>query len=289
MIESLVVGVPKHVVHRESSEELDRFERTTGIMKTRRYAGSTLDMIKDTIKNSDRDYSHIGVIIVATQSSERTSPCLASSIQNYLGVSSETIVFDINRACDAWPFGIWLANKMADECGSILLICADRLRYGDSSPDNLIFSDAVSLTEIWYDGEDHFETFVDGSGDIELFSYPEKMYMNGSAVFDFAVTAVPKLIGKFDIQNTLIMHQANRSMNKLIAQRSGYSDKWLSSIEEYGNQSMNSIPTCIAFHEKELKEKEILCVGFGAGFSACGISLKWLPGFNSKIVEIGEP
>lgn len=284
MIEYLVVGVPKDIVPRETSETLSKFERVTGIKKTRRYINSTSSMICDTLDSCNRE-NFIGVnqLIVITQSPDQLSPCMATEIHNYLELSPEIIAFDINHACDGWVLGVNLANKLG---GKTLLICADQLRYGSTQPESLIFSDAVSITVIRA-GFDDFHSYTDGSMAGQLHcGLNGEMRMNGDAVFDFVTTKVPELIKKFPDEDYMVPHQANLSMNRLLEIRSGYKERTLYSIEEFGNQSMNSIPTCLAYNESKIVNKSVLCVGFGAGFTAAGIGLFWNPKTPSKIVEI---
>lgn len=287
VIESLVVGVPKHIVPRERSEATARFEKATGILKTRRFDGTTLEMIKATLDQcwNDFDPSAVHNLIVITQSPDQFSPCMAINIHSYLGLKDNVQALDVGHACDAWAVGINLANHLD---GKTILICADRLRFGKpKEPESYIFSDSVSVSTISQYGSDPFETYTDGTDFRELYcGLNGEMHMNGAAVFDFVTTKVPRLVKKFPAHDYLILHQANASMNKIVASRSGYKDFAPSSIEEYGNQSMNSIPTCIAMHEKTLLDKKVLAVGFGAGFSAAAISLDWRPNIPSRIVEI---
>jgi hypothetical protein len=46
---------------------------------------------------------------------------------------------------------------------------------------------------------------------------------------------------------------------------------------------MNSIPATIAKNHSTIKNKNILCVGFGAGFTAAGINLYWSDNNGAEI------
>lgn len=284
MIESLHIGIPKDVLYRVPSEELTKFERITGIKKTRRFEGSTLEMIYALLDTIDIK-SRIDQIIVVTQSPDRLSPCMAVSVQEHLSLPAYVAVYDVNRACDGWVFGLDLCIGR----GKTLLICADRLRYEPNQIESFIFSDSVSATIV--DG-DHVSLFTkhytNGScADILYAGLDGKMKMDGPHVFDFVTTVVGNLIKGYPHKcDILVPHQANLSMLNLLAARSGYKDRWLSSIEEYGNQSMNSIPTAIAHNEDRAINKRLLLAGFGAGYTATLMAVDWPETKITTMVEI---
>lgn len=286
MIESLLVAIPKNIVPRETSPEMEKFERITGIKKTRRYDKLTIEMIKSAA-------DHLKVVevpdhlIVVTQSPSYLSPCMAVAVADHLRFPSRVISFDVNHACDGWVLGCHLAMRLG---GRTMLICADRLRYEPNNLEKYIFSDSVSITELKSTHLTFFKSYTDGSQSDKLYcGLDGTMRMVGGDVFDFVTTKVPELInscvkdfGAFDF---LIPHQANLSMLKILEKRSGFENRTLYSIEEYGNQSMNSIPTCLAMHHRRITGKRILHVGFGAGFTASAISI-WGPKNHPRIVEI---
>jgi 3-oxoacyl-[acyl-carrier-protein] synthase III len=211
------------------------------------------------------------------------SPCLAAEVHAYLGLPEHVIAFDVNHACDGWVFGINLANKLG---GRTMLICVDRLRYAPNPIEGLIFSDAVAITMVQA-GFDSFKSYTDGSKAPHLYcGLDGEMTMDGDVVFDFVTSRMPIFIKSFGDRDFLVPHQANLSMNRILEARSGYGGRTVYSIKEYGNQSMCSVPTCIAHNEDKLMNKNILAVGFGAGFTAAGIGLYWQPLFPSRIVEV---
>lgn len=283
MIESLTVGIPGRIVPRETTPDIAKFERVTGIKNTRRYGGNTSMMIRETLSHCTVP-DDISQVIVVTQCPDRLSPCTAVDVHEFLNLPPRVVCFDVNHACDGWIIGLLIAQG-ADKT---LLVCADRLRYGKDAPDNLIFSDCVSVTVVTPGLFSYFDSMTDGSGAHNLSSgLSGEMFMNGDAVFDFVTTKVPGFIKKAGSWDYLVPHQANMSMNRILAKRSGFDDRALSSIEEYGNQSMNSIPTCIIMHEKTLLGKQVLMCGFGAGFTAAMCGVSWPSSPVGAFVEIG--
>lgn len=282
MIESLVVGVPSELYPRVVTPEMQKFERVTGIKKTRRTNKSTVEMIKATLDQMTLPMG-IGQVIVMSQSPDQLSPCMATQIHQHLNLPKATIAFDVNHACDGWILGMYLASRM--NRNRTLLICADRLRYEPNDIEKHIFSDSVSVTVI-NSGNLLFDSYTDGSCAQELYcGLDGQMKMNGDKVFDFVTTKVPEMIKSFPKHDYLVPHQANLSMLKILEMRSGYKGSTLYSIEEYGNQSMNTIPTCIAMNEKALRGKTFLAAGFGAGFTAAVASFYMPTYIDVKIVE----
>jgi 3-oxoacyl-[acyl-carrier-protein] synthase-3 len=269
MIDHLTVAIPNNMLKREYSEALAKFEKVTGITNTLRYPGSILEYINDALRvySGPRDVQNV---ILVTQTPERLSPCMAMDVVKTLKLPSSTLAFDVNHACDGWVIGVHLANKLS---GKTLLVCADMLRYAPNDIEKYIFSDCVSITCV-SPGQNEFKAFVDPSGIDKLYLTREnKMLMDGSAVFDFVTEKMPAFIKSFGSASWLVLHQANMTMLNLLAKRSGYSDRSLISISKYGNMSMNSIPATLALYQGSILGREVLCVGFGAGFTAAGINL----------------
>lgn len=290
MIEYLAVAVPDNILDRSGldQEKLKDFERVTGIKKTRHFEGSTTEMVKKALDKCNLDPTTFDGVIVLTQSPDRLSPCLAVEIHSYLEMWPHAFAFDVNRACTGWIDGVHLAAKL----GRVLLICVDRLRYNPNPAENLIFSDSVSVTVIndWWEFYPEIEFHNDGQYAKELYcGLNGDFHMNGSFIFDFVVGKVSELIKQFNQEypcDLLVPHQANLSMLKLLAIRSGFKDKWLSSIEEYGNQSMNSIPMAILHNEEDALGRDLLLAGFGAGVSASLMKIRWSHKTKTEIVEI---
>ena len=102
--------------------------------------------------------------------------------------------------------------------------------------------------------------------------------MNGTDVFNFAITDVPKMIIEYmDITQTcaedydcLLLHQANLFIIKHVARKAGFDmDKVPISLDRYGNSSGTTIPVTICDKYGEAKDGMIhaLASGFGAGLS----------------------
>ena len=271
MIESLSVSVPSNIINRDHSEGLLKFEKVTGILTTRRWLGNFKDLLIAGLKNYQGSFDVKNVIVI-TQTPERLSPCTAMDVVRFYNLPSDVLAFDVNHACDGWVLGVHLANQLK---GKTLLVCIDMLRYAPNDLEKLIFSDCVSVTLV-DPFISEFKSLTDSSAIEHLYlTKNDEMKMDGSKVFDFVVANIPKFVNSFQKQDLLCLHQANLAMLNLVASRSGYAGKDLVSIQQFGNMSMNSIPVTLAHHKIKLIDKSVLCVGFGAGFTAAGMPVRF--------------
>lgn len=117
-------------------------------------------------------------------------------------------------------------------------------------------------------------------------------YIDGLRVFDFTIKVVPetiktllKKINKMqDDIGVLALHQANKQIVQAVGQGSGFDlDKVpYDAFENYGNNTMVSIPTTLALLDKYVFEKDICCCGFGNGLISAAAVL------NLKDTYIGD-
>lgn len=294
MIKSLTVCVPNEIVDRShiNPENLAKFEKVTGIKKTRRFTGeSTIAMIEAAIQSMPGPFPEYQAIVVVTQSPDELSPCVATAVHAMLNQPPSTVAFDINHACDGWLVGLSVAERFG---GDTLLVCVDRLRFGSTDTEKLIFSDSVSFTEVQPCGGIKTaaiyscRNYTDGENRDKLYcSISGEMFMDGNFIFDFVTSKIPDLVKYYEADNVdyLVPHQANLSMNRILEARCGYKDKTLYSIEEYGNLSMNSVPMTIAHNEEKVLGKRLIACGFGAGLSAATMMMDWASDKITKVVE----
>lgn len=105
-------------------------------------------------------------------------------------------------------------------------------------------------------------------------------YMNGLEVFNYTINDVPKSVRRFirclkidrESIDMVAFHQANLFILKNLAKRMRIpTEKCPTSIEEFGNTSVTSIPLtiCHAIEKGDFSKEilNVLCVGFGVGLS----------------------
>ncbi len=124
-------------------------------------------------------------------------------------------------------------------------------------------------------------------------------YMDGMAVFNFTINEVPKNI-KAIMNHTkletndipvLCLHQANKQIVQAVAQSVGFELEKApyTAFENYGNNTMCSIPTTLAMLEKETSKKNLLCCGFGNGLVCASVILNLENTFIDKIRDFKKP
>lgn len=123
------------------------------------------------------------------------------------------------------------------------------------------------------------------AGQIEIEN--TKLFMDGRAVYKFAVGAIIEVIDTILEQSDLTLeqvdhvvpHQANVRIMEAACRRAGYpTGKFYSNIADYANTSGASIPIALAEMEETglLKPgQSVLTVGFGAGLTYGGNLIRW--------------
>lgn len=285
---------------------------------------------KQLIKDNNIDRSEIDLLVFISQTPDYRMPATSVILQDRLGLPKSTIAFDVSLGCSAFLYGLSIVYSMM-QLGNIrkALILDGETRSKVYSPKDrrtaFLFGDAgvAALIEKSNDfGNSWFSLNSDGSkrdlikinaGGYRMPSSPETViekvvdeygnirseeqgYMNGSDVFNFVITEVPK-----DIKNLLhfsqkqvsecdyfVFHQANNFINKYLAKKLKLdSDKIPSTVEKFGNTSSVSVPLTIVDKLKNKMDGNRLLL-----LSAFGVGMTWasaiVPFYNLKISDIVE-
>ena len=138
------------------------------------------------------------------------------------------------------------------------------------------------------------EKVVDEYGNIRS---EEQGYMNGSDVFNFVITEIPKDIRRLlsysatsiEELDYCVFHQANNFINHYLAKKLHLdSAKIPSTVEKYGNTSSVSVPLTIAdqLNGKMSGYKKLLLSAFGVGMTWASAIVPFKDLKISDIVEI---
>lgn len=321
----------------ENSDEAKKFIEVTGIA-SKRHVGENILTSDLCIFASEKllndlkwDKEDVDLLIFVSQTPDYLAPNTSIIIQDRLGLSKNTMCFDIPLGCSGYVYGLSVAASIMSANGfkKALLLVGDTLSLQSSPRDKStypLFGDAGTATALEYaaDNEISFLMWSDGSGHKSIIvpdggyrspftseSLVEKedegnfrsginTYMNGTDVFSFGISQVPKLMKKFfEFTQTspqqydyAIFHQANRFMNEMIRKKIGFEKKQVPySLTEYGNTSSATIPLTINYEYSSLQEKnpkKIIMCGFGVGLSVGIASVSLDKNFISKIVEYNE-
>lgn len=259
----------------------------------------------------------IDFILLCTQSPDYFLPTTACILQQRLGLSKFLGALDFNLGCSGYVYGLSMAKSLIEtgQAKNVILATAEtyskyinrldqtvRPLFGDAATATLITSEKAKA-----EGIGGFVFGTDGSGFDKLIvpmgasrvphlkdaireekdhngniRTQANLYMNGAAISDFALEAVPDLVKsildkmhlvKQDI-DYYVFHQANRFMLKFLQEKCGLMDcPYWNDVENYGNTVSNSIPIALAdllSADPQRQLKRVMTVGFGVGLSWAG-------------------
>jgi 3-oxoacyl-[acyl-carrier-protein] synthase-3 len=263
------------------------------------------------------DRKIIDFVILCTQSPDYFLPTSACIIQERLGLSTSVGAFDFNLGCSGFVYGLGIAKGFiaSGQANNILLITSEtysKFIHPSDKSNKTIFGDAAAATLISTEGFAeilNLEYGTDGRGAENLMvkngglrNYNTKseeivdeygnihsdnhLYMNGTEIFTFTLSAVPKLIQNTLIKNNLesseidlfIFHQANKFMLDSLRKKIKLDiERFYVYLEDCGNTVSSTIPIALKNAQKEKRFKEnnkVLLAGFGVGYSWAGTILK---------------
>lgn len=233
------------------------------------------------------NHEPLGGVVVATFSNDRRFPSLAVEIASVLGLPSSAPAFDIQMACSAYPYALYLGGRIAADTGrKVLVIDGDvqsRLVDPSDHDTGAIFSDAVTASLVGTDDsraeglQSFFDFFSRFNDEALVCGEAGPIRMKGFDVFTFVATDVSRFLKDFiasfrSLTSTsdfgyFVPHQANPYMVRQLAKSLGLSDRLLALPEEKKNPGSCSIPMTLAAHP-ECRGQRVLLAGFGAGYSA---------------------
>ncbi|MBR2550301.1 MAG: ketoacyl-ACP synthase III [Clostridiales bacterium] len=261
---------------------------------------------KNLIEKKNISTEEIGALVFISQTPDYRLPATACVLHKRLGLSMNCMAFDVNLGCSGWVYGVNIVGSLMKTSG----IEKTLLLFGDTSirtvsPEDrgavMLFGEGGSATllvkddsesirgELMTDGEG-FKTIImpsgayrNRNGSAERVLHSDEIvrsdydgHMNGTDVFSFTITQVPKLIKRFagekglDQYDALVLHQANLYILQQISRKTKVPmDKIPISLDRYGNTSGTSIPItlCDAYGNETGTKKHLLMSGFGIGLS----------------------
>ena len=281
-------------------------EEKTGIL-SRHIARdeSVLDMAEAAAHNllskNEGLADEIGLLILVTQSPDMPLPTSACVLHGRLSLPKSCMAYDVNLGCSGFVYALATASSAIESglADKALIVCSDKYSKYISSDDRTcrpLFGDGASATLISRSDEDKvgpFDFGTDGSGYKKLIVEPDesgtlpggKIHMDGSAVFMFTMSTVPKSVratlSKAEITeedvDQFIFHQASKLViDNLIRRLKLPESKVYVNYPNIGNTVSSTIPIAIkdAFSDGSIKLGDrVLLSGFGVGLSwgACMI------------------
>ena len=293
--------------------------KRTGINERRLITNETLTGLASraaqrAVDEAGIDKQEIGLIIAATFTSDTKTPALASNIQKELGIE-RAAAMDLSAGCTGFIYALATAKGLMEtlDIDTALVVGADYIsKYIDWTDRStcVLFGDGSGAVVIK-------KTEEEGIGAVYLNAKPDTddvlvindkkaehpwrdtagdegkinaLMMKGADVYEFACGAMVETIEALNAKlgrtiNKIIPHQANGRIIRYAAVKSKVPLKnFFVNIHKYANTSAATIPIAIdeAWREGWLKKgDEIALIGFGAGLTWGGLTLKWqLPDYT---------
>ena len=261
------------------------------------------------MEDNNIDPASIDVLLFMSQTADYRIPATAPLLQDRLGLPIDTMAMDLSLGCSGYVFALSAAYAYTSlpDVHRVLLLDGETFSKIVNRHDKVdwpLYGDAATATLVEKGdfGESTFILRSDGSGrdfvivsdsmrnPVTAESLMEKanengdihngieVYMDGMAVFNFAMKRVPKTIKEItEVTGTslsdidwLVFHQANRFMTDFFVKKLKFDPERVPyCIDRYGNTSSTSVPLTIVseLHDKLNDGNQVVMVGFGAGLS----------------------
>ena len=242
---------------------------------------------KRAVEKAEIDKKQIGLVIVATATGDYVFPSVACMVQNALGLETEVMAFDLSAACSGFLYGLGVCRSVLsgqDKKYALLIGSEQMSRILDMEDRStcVLFGDGAAAAVLTLE-ENEFYQKAWSDGNDEALSCKgvgyknQHLLMEGSKVFKFAVKAIAQGIDEIlekagktikDI-DYVVCHQANERIIDHVS-RKYEGVKFYKNMDRYANTSAASIPIALdeMYEKGMLKEgMQIICVGFGAGFT----------------------
>ena len=304
--------------------EVEKIIKATGIESVR-VAGdeqTSSDMCIEAVnflcEKENLERERIDGLIFVSQTPDYILPSTSVVLQHRLGLRKDTLCLDIRYGCSGYIYGLFQAALWINSgaCRNVILLVGDtstRLINPKDRSLRMVFGDAGSATLVTK-GEDvmSFAIHSDGSGADRLivpaggFRMPiseqtkcirtdedgnsrslEDMYMDGMAIFDFAISNVHTNIQEvLDLNNwdkndvdLYALHQANKFIVNCIRKKMKLDiSKVPINLSHLGNTGPATIPVLLSdvLSSKYFSLEKVIMSGFGVGLSwgSIGCSLK---------------
>jgi len=260
----------------------------------------------------------VDFVLLCTQSPDYFLPSTSCILQHRLGIPTSAGAFDYNLGCSGCVYGMAVAKGLiaGGIAKNILLLTAETYQkylHPSDKSNRSIFGDGAAACLISTDGFAEIGEFVlgtDGSGADMLMlktggarckretglvvededghkRFDDYLYMNGSAIFNFTLDAVPAMVSCILSKNGMsstdvdyyVFHQANKFMLNTIRKVCALpKEKFYINLEETGNTVSSTVliglRQCLD-NGTIVKGMNVMVSGFGVGLSWGGTMLRF--------------
>lgn len=255
--------------------------------------------------------SDIDFVMLCTQSPDYFLPSTACILQHKLGIPTTAGSFDYNLGCSGCIYGLAMAKGLiaGGIAKNVLVLTAEtynKYLHPSDKSNRSIFGDGAAACLVSTKGFAEIGEFTlgtDGSGAEHLIvktgasrckqpngnvmededghqRFDDYLYMNGSAIFNFTLDAVPAIMKDLLKKNKLVQedvdyfvfHQANKFMLNTIRKVCVLpKDKFYVNLEETGN----TVSSTVMIGLKQCLEAGIIKPGMKVMISGFGVGLSW--------------
>lgn len=257
------------------------------------------------------DSKTIDFLMLCTQSPDYFLPSTACLLQDRLGIPTSAGAFDYNLGCSGCVYGMAMAKGLiaAGIAHNVLLLTAEtynKYLHPSDKSNRSIFGDGAAACLISNEGFAEIGEFVlgtDGSGANNLIVktgatrqkvatgnyveddeghiwYDDYLYMNGGAIFNFTLDAVPAMMTDLLEKNSLekdqidyyVFHQANKFMLNTIGKVCVLpKDKFYVDLATTGN----TVSSTVLIGLKDCLDNGTIKSGDKVMISGFGVGLSW--------------
>jgi len=273
------------------------------------------------INHHQIDRESIDLLIFCTQSPDYFLPSTSCVLHERLGLAKRCAAFDVNLGCSQYVYALSIAHGMimAGTASRALVLTGDTMSRTVHPMDRAVvplLGDGGSASLVGVVPEDQgflgFELGTDGTGHKYLMipaggfrnpateaMYTEttdaegnvrsqaNLYMNGAAIFHFAISVVPETVKSLLSTHSLtteqvdlfLFHQANKYMlDYLVKKIKIPRERTHFFLEDVGNTSGSTIPIVMtdAWRKNMIQPGMlVLMIGFGVGLSWGATLVRW--------------
>ncbi|HEY9786159.1 MAG TPA: beta-ketoacyl-ACP synthase III [Candidatus Obscuribacterales bacterium] len=316
-------GLPAAVITNADLEKLvdtsDEWISTRTGIRERRIAmenetttGLAIDAARDALGFAGIDAAEVDLVVVATSTPDNLYPSTACMVQAAIG-ATRAAAFDLEAACSGIIYALAVGQQFigSGTFKTVLVVGVDihsRFLNWEDRNTCILFGDGAGAFVLRASETDNeiLATYLraDGTGGhlIQIpntgMGYPHSgttppkavqryLEMNGRAIYEFAVNAVPEAVrsaceragitvGDIDF---LVPHQANMRIIKAAAERLGMrQEQIVSNVDVLGNTSAASIPLAVwqaIRREQVVPPATMALVGFGGGLTWGAAIVRW--------------
>lgn len=283
---------------------------------------TAVDLAEKAAKKLFEEYKispkEIDFLLLCTQSPDYVLPSSACILQDRLGIPTSAGAFDYNLGCSGCVYGMAVAKGLIASgiAKNVLLITAEtytKYLHQEDKSNRSIFRDGAAACLVSTNGFAEIGDFVfgtDGSGaenlivktgaarnrnktgkfktdEEEHIKRDDYLYMNGGAIFNFTLQAVPKMIKDLLFKSKMtadeidyyVFHQANKFMLDTIRKVCLLpKEKFYVNLENTGNTVSSTILIGLkdCLENKTIQDgMQVMIAGFGVGLSWGGTVLKF--------------